>query len=49
MGQYNRGRTFADKSILEALMNIFTLDNFIIAVATAFVGHVAFDHVRKRL
>jgi hypothetical protein len=25
------------------------VDNFIIAVVVAFIGHVAFDHLRKRL
>jgi hypothetical protein len=25
------------------------VDNFIISVVAAFIGHVAFDHLRKRL
>ncbi len=49
MGQYNLGHSLADRSLLEALRNIFTADNFIIAVVAAFIGHVAFDQVRKRL
>jgi len=49
MGQYNLGHTLATRSLLEALGDIFTLDNFIIAVVAAFVGHVAFDQMRKRL
>ncbi len=49
MGQYNRGHSFADRSLLEAMLNIFTIDNFIIAIVAAFVGDVAFDYVRKRL
>ncbi len=49
MGQYNFGHTLADRSIISALHNIFTLDNFLIAVVAAFIGHVAFDQLRKRL
>ncbi len=49
MGQYNSGHTLADRSIIAAFRNIFTLDNFVIAVVAAFVGHVAFDQLRKRL
>jgi hypothetical protein len=49
MGQYTLGHRFADKPILAAVANIFTLDNLMIAVAAAFVGHVVFDRMRKRL
>jgi hypothetical protein len=49
MGQYNFGHSFATRSLLEAMRNIFTLDNFVIAVVAAFIGHVVFDQVRKRL
>jgi len=49
MGQYNFGHGFADRPITAALRNIFTVDNFVIAVLAAFVGHVAFDQLRKRI
>jgi hypothetical protein len=49
MGQYNLGHRFSDRTMLEALKNIFTFDNFVIAAAAAFVGHVAFDYIRKRI
>ncbi len=49
MGQYNSGHNFATRSLLDALRDIFTVDNFIISVVAAFIGHVAFDHLRKRL
>jgi hypothetical protein len=49
MGQYNFGHSFSERPILSALRNIFTIENFMIAIAAAFVGHVAFDHIRKRL
>jgi hypothetical protein len=49
MGQYNLGHNFGDRPILVAITNIFTLDNFIIALLSAFVGHVVFDYIRKRL
>ncbi len=49
MGQYNRGHSFAQRSILEAFQNIFTVENFIVALAAAFIGHVVFDSIRKRL
>jgi uncharacterized protein with PQ loop repeat len=49
MGQYNLGHRFSDKPLLVAAANIVTLDNFIIAVVAAFVGHVVFDFIRRRL
>jgi hypothetical protein len=49
MGQYNLGHSFADKPILVAISNICTVDNLIIGIAAAFVGHVAFDYLRKRV
>jgi hypothetical protein len=49
MGQYNFGHHFCDRPILEALRTVFTLDNFIIALIAAFIGHVAFDYFRRRL
>jgi hypothetical protein len=49
MGQYNLGHTFADRPILTAVRAIVTVDNFIIAVLAAVIGHVAFDWMRRRL
>lgn len=49
MGQYNLGHNFSQRPILDALKNIFTIDNFGLAVIAAFIGHVAFDRMRKRL
>ncbi len=49
MGQYNLGHHFSDRPILEALRTVVTLDNFIIALIAAFIGHVAFDYFRRRL
>ncbi len=49
MGQYNKGHDFAQRPILDAMRNIFTVDNFGLAIIAAFVGHVFFDRIRKRL
>jgi hypothetical protein len=49
MGQYNLGHNFAQRPILEAIKNICTIDNFGLAVIAAFIGHVAFDRIRRRL
>ncbi len=48
MGQYNLGHDFAQRPIFEAMKNVFTIDNFGVAVTAAFIGHVAFDSMRKR-
>jgi hypothetical protein len=49
MGQYNLGHTFSDRPILLAIRDIVTVDNFVIAVPAAVVGHVVFDWMRRRI
>ena len=47
MGEFNRtagpGKTFA-----VALYDIFTLNNFAIAIIAASIGYVVFEHLRKK-
>jgi len=49
MGQYNRGHDFSNRPLSIAFREIITLDNLIIAVITAFLGHFVFDYMRKRI
>jgi len=48
MGEFTvangRGKTLAT-----ALIDIFTLTNFMIAMISALIGYVAFEHLRKKL
>jgi hypothetical protein len=48
MGQYVRGAP-RHLSLIRALRNIFTPDDLVIAVICAFVGHMLFDRLRRRL
>jgi hypothetical protein len=37
------------KTLLMALMDIFTVTNFVIAIASALVGYLIFEFLRKKL
>ena len=37
------------KSLAYAFNDILTLTNFVIALISAFIGYVAFEHLRKKL
>jgi hypothetical protein len=47
MGEFTRaaGR---DKTLLAAIADVITLQNFTIAIVTSVVGHLAFETLRKR-
>jgi hypothetical protein len=49
MGQYTVTAPGQDNGILWAIRNIFTLENFIIALVTAVIGHIVFEFFRKRV
>jgi len=48
MGEFNRsaGR---GKTLSVALVDIFTIKNFAIAIIAASIGYVIFEHLRKQL
>jgi hypothetical protein len=48
MGEFNRS-TGQGKSLSVALVDIFTLSNFSIALFAAIVGYIVFETLRKKL
>jgi dolichol kinase len=48
MGEYERSGQGTGRGLLWALRDIFTAANFTIAIATALVGHLIFEFLRKR-
>ena len=49
MGEYTRTNTGAGKSLVTAIANVITLENFAVAVVTSLLGHLVFEHFRKKL
>jgi hypothetical protein len=48
MGEFNAGSRHG-KTLLMALTDIFTLQNFAIGLVSALIGYVVFESLRKRL
>lgn len=48
MGEYIKSGVGQGKSLVWAILNIFTLTNFIIALIAAFIGYVVFEFLRKQ-
>jgi hypothetical protein len=48
MGEFT-ARSRHGKTLLVALNNIFTIENFLIAIICALIGYVFFEYFRKRL
>jgi hypothetical protein len=48
MGEYEASGQGTGRGLLWALRDIFTAANFTIAIATALVGHLIFEFLRKR-
>ena len=49
MGEFTRSGSGLGKGLWWALQDIFTLDNFILALVLAFTGQLLFEFFRKRL
>ncbi len=49
MGQYTTGALGQKYGLYWAIVNIFTTENFIIALVTAIIAHIVFEFFRKRL
>ena len=47
MGEYNHSGQGDVKGLVWALKDIFTINNFIIAIVSATIGHFFFDYLRK--
>ena len=48
MGQFTNSGMGQEKGLVWAILNIFTLSNFIIAVVAAFIGYIIFEYLRKK-
>jgi hypothetical protein len=48
MGEFT-ARSRPGKTLMVALYNIFTIENFLIAIVSALIGYVVFEYLRKRL
>ncbi len=50
MGEYTHGNNPAgDKLLSAALYDIFTVDNFIIAIVSALIGYVVVEYLRTKV
>jgi len=49
MGEYSQSGAGRQNGFAWALQNIFTLNNFIIAIVAAFIGYFLFGYVRRKL
>jgi len=48
MGEYERSGQGRTKGILWAVNDILTETNFVVAIATALIGYLVFEYLRKR-
>jgi hypothetical protein len=48
MGEYTRSGIGKNKGILWAVEDIFTINNFIISIVLAIIGHLFFEFLRKK-
>jgi heme/copper-type cytochrome/quinol oxidase subunit 2 len=49
MGEFIHSGVGQDRGLAWAILNIFTISNFIIAVVAAFMGYIVFEYLRKKL
>ncbi len=49
MGQFTASGMGQSRGFLWAIQEIVTLENFIIAVVTALIGHLVFEFLRRRI
>ncbi len=49
MGEFTRSNSSQGKSLVFAIQDVFTATNFSIAIISAFIGQVIFEHFRKKL
>jgi hypothetical protein len=49
MGEYTHANSDQGKSLVLAIKDIFTPENFIIAIISALIGYGIFEFLRKRL
>jgi len=49
MGEYERSGAGYSKGLVWAIGDIFTLVNFLMALAAAFIGYLLFEYLREKL
>jgi hypothetical protein len=49
MGQYTHESIRHGVTLMRAISNIFSVENFVIALICAFIGHSLFDRIRRAL
>ncbi len=49
MGEFTRSNSAQGKSLLFAVRDVFTAANFAIAVISSLIGHLIFEHFRKKI
>jgi hypothetical protein len=49
MGEYTQTNSKSGKTFLNALSDIFTIGNFLIAIISGLVGYAVFEFLRKKL
>ncbi len=49
MGEFTQSNSTQGKSLYLAIKDIFTVTNFTIAIVSALIGHLIFEHFRKKL
>jgi len=49
MGEFTNSCKGQNNGLWWAILDIFTLPNFIIAITAALIGYLAFDYARKKL
>jgi hypothetical protein len=49
MGEFNKSGNARHRGLFWAINDIFTLNNFMIALIAAFVGYVVFEFLRRKI
>jgi hypothetical protein len=49
MGEFNKSGNARNKGFFWAINDIFTLNNFLIALVAAFIGYVVFEFLRRKI
>lgn len=49
MGEFTRAHIRQGNTFMHAISDIFTLDNFVIALVAAFVGYIVFEFFRNKI
>jgi len=49
MGEFNKSGNGSRNGLFWAINDIFTLNNFLIALVAAFIGYVVFEFLRRKI